>query len=114
MLFWHKDLWVCKRPPSLVTCDRKTTILQGQIWSTHESDVVGVADQHLWNTFNLNTHWSLAICRVVAQECQVRLVGKDLSHGMRRRAFLRDPSHQHVFHFTPKHWWQSTLKANRA
>jgi DDE superfamily endonuclease len=56
-----------------------------------------------WVVDNLNTHWSLDICRVVAQVCQVPLVGKDLSHGMQRRAFLRDPSHKHVFHFTPKH-----------
>jgi transposase len=56
-----------------------------------------------WVVDNLNTHWSLDVCRLVAQWCKVPLVAKDLSRGVQRRAFLSDPSHQHVFHFTPKH-----------
>jgi len=56
-----------------------------------------------WVVDNLNTHWSLDVCRVVAQGCQVPFVINDLSRGRPRRAFLRDPSHKHVFHFTPKH-----------
>jgi transposase len=28
---------------------------------------------------------------------------RDLRTGAERRAFLTDPSHKHVFHFTPKH-----------
>ena len=56
-----------------------------------------------WVVDNLNTHWSLDVCRLVAQWCKVPFVAKDLSRGVQRRAFLSDPSHQHVFHFTPKH-----------
>jgi hypothetical protein len=56
-----------------------------------------------WVVDNLNTHWSLDVCRVVAEWCQIPFVPSDLRHGKQRRAFLSDPTHQHVFHFTPKH-----------
>ena len=56
-----------------------------------------------WVVDNLNTHWSLAVCRLVARWCRVPLRGKDLRRGVQRRAFLSDPSHRHVFHFTPVH-----------
>jgi hypothetical protein len=35
MLFYHKGLQMCKKPLSLVACDRKAAILRVQIWSTH-------------------------------------------------------------------------------
>src|SRR5207244_10290059 len=56
-----------------------------------------------WVMDNLNTHWSLEVCRLVAQWCKVPCVAKDLRRGGQRRAFLSDPTHTHVFHFTPKH-----------
>jgi len=66
---------------------------------------------------NLHTHWSLDVCRLVAQGCTVPLVAKDRRRGVQRRTFLSDPSHPHVFHFTPTHgswlnqvaWWLSVL-----
>jgi hypothetical protein len=56
-----------------------------------------------WVVDNLNTHWSLEVCRLVAEWCAVPLVAKDLQRGAQRRAFLSDPSHRVVFHFTPIH-----------
>jgi len=56
-----------------------------------------------WIMDNLNTHWSLAVCRLVASWCKVPFEPKALKTGAQRRAFLCDPSHRHVFHFTPKH-----------
>jgi hypothetical protein len=42
MLFYHKGLGVRKTPLPLVAGARKAAILRGQIWSAHESDVVGL------------------------------------------------------------------------
>src|SRR6266702_8526402 len=56
-----------------------------------------------WVVDNLNTHGSIEVCRLVAQWCKVPFVAKDLRRGVQRRAFLSDPTHMHVFHFTPKH-----------
>jgi transposase len=56
-----------------------------------------------WVMDNLNTHWSLDICRLVARWCKVPFEPQKLTKGPQRRAFLSDPSHGHVFHFTPKH-----------
>ena len=56
-----------------------------------------------WVVDNLNTHWSLEVCRLVAEWCEVPLVAKELRCGAQRRAFLSDPRHKVVFHFTPKH-----------
>ena len=56
-----------------------------------------------WVMDNLNTHWSLDICRLVARWCNVPFEPQKLTKGPQRRAFLSDPSHWHVFHCTPKH-----------
>jgi transposase len=56
-----------------------------------------------WVMDNLNTHWSLDVCRLVARWCRVPFEPAKLTKGVQRRAFLGDPSHRHVFHFTPKH-----------
>ena len=52
---------------------------------------------------NVNTHWSLDVCRLVARWCQVPFEPATLPKGGQRRAFLRDPNHRHGFHCTPKH-----------
>ena len=56
-----------------------------------------------WVLDNLNTHWSLEVCRVTAQLCDVPFDAAVLQTGKQRRAFLTDPTHKHVFHFTPTH-----------
>jgi transposase len=56
-----------------------------------------------WVVDNLNTHWSLDVCRWVAERCQLPFAAQSLRTGRQRRAFLSDPSHTHVFHFTPLH-----------
>jgi DDE superfamily endonuclease len=56
-----------------------------------------------WVLDNLNTHWSLEVCRVVAEMCNVPFVAAHLQTGQQRKAFLTNPTHKHVFHFTPIH-----------
>jgi len=70
-----------------------------------------------WILDNLNTHWSLDVCQLMAQFNGLPFCKRDLRTGQQRRRFLTDPEHKHVFHFTPKHgsWlnqvelWFSTL-----
>jgi transposase len=56
-----------------------------------------------WVMDNLNTHWSLEVCQLFAQLNGVKFEPKQLQRGPARRAFLTDPSHRHVLHYTPKH-----------
>jgi hypothetical protein len=75
-------------------------------FATHLASVVQqlpAMQRYDWVVDNLNTHWSLDVCRLVAQWCGVSFVPKALRRGAQRRAFLSDPTHKHVFHFTPKH-----------
>jgi hypothetical protein len=70
-----------------------------------------------WVVDHLTTPWSLAVCRVVAQWCQVPCVAQDLRRGGQRRACLSAPRHPHLCHFTPTQgswlnqvaWWLSVL-----
>jgi hypothetical protein len=75
-------------------------------FATHLATVVQqlpAMQRYDWVVDNLNTHWSLEVCRLVAQGCNVPFVVKALHRGVQRRAFLSEPTHKHVFHFTPKH-----------
>ena len=56
-----------------------------------------------WVLDNFNTHWSLDVGCLVARWCQGPFAPHKLKKGPQRRAFLSDPRHRHVLHFTPKH-----------
>jgi len=56
-----------------------------------------------WVVDNLNTHWSLDVCRLVGRWCGISVIEKELRTGAQRKAFLSNPKHAHVFHFTPIH-----------
>jgi transposase len=56
-----------------------------------------------WIMDNLNTHWSLPVCAVIARLNSLPFVPRDLRTGTERRAFLTDPTHAYRFVFTPKH-----------
>jgi hypothetical protein len=56
-----------------------------------------------WVVDNLNTHYSLDLCRVVAALCGLPFEPKKLRTGAQRLAFLKDPEHKHVFHYVPRH-----------
>jgi hypothetical protein len=58
-----------------------------------------------WVMDNLNTHWTLELCRYLAVESGSWAQGqaKRLRTGKERRAFLMTGCARHVVHFTPKH-----------
>ena len=56
-----------------------------------------------WVMDNLNTHWTFALCQYLGKLSQAWDNRPKLRTGAQRRAFLTDPSHKHVVHFTPKH-----------
>jgi hypothetical protein len=64
-----------------------------------------------WVMDNLNTHWSLELCRLIARLSGVPHRPRRLRTGAQRRAFLTDPDHKHVIHYTPKHGsWMNQIE----
>ena len=56
-----------------------------------------------WVVDNLNTHWSLDVCRVLAERNCLVFEPDQLTTGSERKAFLTDPDHRYRFVFTPTH-----------
>jgi transposase len=56
-----------------------------------------------WVVDNLNTHWSLAVCKVLAFLNDRRFRPERLQTGAQRRAFLTDPQQPYRLVFTPTH-----------
>jgi len=59
--------------------------------------------QITWVIDNLNTHWSLQACEILAMLNDLPFHPRSLQTGAQRRAFLTDPSHDYRFVYTPKH-----------
>jgi transposase len=66
---------------------------------------------------NLDVHRSASLVRYVATASPLeRDLGEKgkrgiLANRQSRAAFLRDPSHRRVFHYTPKHtWWMNQIE----
>ena len=73
-------------------------------FAAHLANVVGqlpTMQRDDWVVDTLKTHWSLAVCHLVASWCHIPVVEQPLGRGVERRVFLSDPTHQHVLHFTP-------------
>jgi hypothetical protein len=64
-----------------------------------------------WVMDNLNTHWTFELCQYLGTLSNVWKERPALRSGAQRRAFLTDPTHKHVVHFTPKHGsWMNQIE----
>jgi hypothetical protein len=61
------------------------------------------AERYHWVVDNNRTHSTPAVCAAVAALSGLGLDERRLRTGAERRAWLSEPGHRHVFHFTPVH-----------
>jgi transposase len=69
----------------------------------HATEEVPGAERYHWVVDNNRTHSTPGVCAAVAELSGLALPGRGLETGRDRRAWLSDPGHRHVFHFTPVH-----------
>jgi DDE superfamily endonuclease len=68
----------------------------------HTAEQFPDARRFHWGMDHLNTPGNLALCRCIARLSGVPFEPKKLRTGAQRRAFLTDPEHKQVIHYTPK------------
>jgi hypothetical protein len=61
------------------------------------------AERYHWVMDNLNTHYTWELCQYLGKLSEVWECRPRLRTGAQRRAFLTNPEHKHVVHYTPKH-----------
>ena len=69
----------------------------------HVADRYQKWERITWVVDNLNTHWSLEVCQVIATLNKLKVDPQKLLTGEQRRAFLTNPEHHYRFVFTPTH-----------
>jgi DDE superfamily endonuclease len=69
----------------------------------HAVEEMPGARRYHWVLDNNRTHSTPAVCAAVAELSGLGLPACGLSTAAERREWLSDPSHKHVFHFTPVH-----------
>jgi hypothetical protein len=62
-----------------------------------------LASRYHWVLDNNRTHSTPGVCAAVARLCGIPFDVEDYPTAKARRAWLSDPSHKHVLHFTPVH-----------
>jgi hypothetical protein len=68
----------------------------------HAAAQMAGASRYHWVLDNNRTHSTPGVCAAVAQMSELELP-KGLDTAKARREWLSDPTHKHVFHFTPVH-----------
>jgi transposase len=69
----------------------------------HAAAELPPAERYHWVLDNNRTHSTMAVCATVAELSGLGLDERQLKTAKARRAWLSDPEHKHVFHFTPVH-----------
>jgi hypothetical protein len=69
----------------------------------HATERMPEAGRYHWVLDNNRTHSTPGVCAAVARLCGLPFDVEDHPTAKARRAWLSEPTHKHVFHFTPVH-----------
>jgi hypothetical protein len=69
----------------------------------HAAAAMPQAERYHWVLDNNRTHSTPGVCACVAELSGLAFAAGDYPTAKARRAWLSEPSHKHVFHFTPVH-----------